>query len=237
MSLTTPLPRRESKWLLATGIAVLAAASLGEAVYAWQTASQAQAIEWNGFTIQTDALIKTVFAVGAGVFGALGVTVSIALLQREGKTDKYRRQAFVGLALAACAILISIGNLSGYFAHTRTQATAEFTEESPIYRRAIEKQNNDVRLYRYEQDAIERAQRTATPQRNLGDVFKALLVYALIVACGPSYRLPVHSNNGGRRGSRKPKAETANRPRRARRQRPVNDDSVIDAGPLFATKR
>lgn len=233
MTAVTPLPRRESKWLLATGFAVLAAASLGEAVYAWQTASQAQAIEWNGFTIQTDALIKTVFAVGAGVFGALGVTVSIALLQREGKTAKYRHQAHVGLALAVCAILISIGNLSGYFAHTRTQATAEFTEESPIYRRAIEKQNNNERLYRYEQDAIEHAQRTATPQRNLGDILKAALVYALIVACGPSYRLPVHNSNGGRRPARKPQTNAAPKQRRQRQTRPANDSNVAPL-PLFA---
>ena len=184
--------------------------------------------------IPTDAILKTIVAVGAGIYGALGVPVSIALLQREGKTAKYRRQAQVGLALALCAILISIGNLSGYFAHTRAQATAEFTTQSPIYLQAIAKQERGEQLYRYERDAIENAQRTATPKRNLGDILKAALIYVLIVVAGPSYRLPVHTNNGKRRNTT-PKANAA-KPTRRRREQPANDSNV-EPLPLFANRK
>lgn len=228
MSLTTTLPRRESKVLLATGLAILAAASFGEAVYAFQTAAQAQAFTLLGVTVPTDALLKTVVAVGAGIYGALGVPVSIALLQRGGA--KYEHQARVGLALAAAAILISIGNLSGYFAHTRTQAVAEMTETSATYRQAAAKMARGERLYRSELEAMERAERTPTPERNIGDVFKAALVYVLIVTCGAAYRLP--AERGGKRRTKRQATQPVKRTRRSRPRVAANDDNV-ERLPLF----
>lgn len=223
MSSTTLLPHTQSKWLLATGLAVLGAASFGEAVYAFQTASQAQTIEIAGVNVPFDAVVKTVIALGAGVFGAVGLPVSIALWRRGGKTRRWQNQARLGFGLAAVAILISVGNLSGYFAYTRSQANAEIAAASPLYVAAIAKAERGETLARYEREALDAAQVSATAQRDLGDLFKAALAYGLIVACGAAYTLP-RERQATRRRSRNKKAEAATPKARKPRLATVNGD-------------
>lgn len=209
----TLLPHKESRWLLATGFAVLGAASFGEAVYAFQTAAQSQVIETPFGSFPFDAAVKTVIAIGAGIFGALGLPVSIALWRRG--RQRWRNQAKLGFALAGVAVLFSVGNLSGYYAHTRGQANQEIARELPGYAAIEMKADRGERLTRYEQATLMAGQRTASVTREAGDVLKAMLVYGLIVACGVAYTMP-REREQPKRGKRAARTETPTTPRQRR---------------------
>lgn len=178
------LPTWQSRVLLVASLAALAAAELGAGVYAFQSASRSQ--EFYG--IPTDAALKTVLSVTAGLGVAFGAAVT-AWLWRTGRKG-LRRQAYLAIAMTAWALVISVGNLAGYFAWTRAQHAAEVVRMSEPYRIALERVNSGAYVPDEDRSLIRRGEPPADAERELGDIGKAFGVHILILGFGAAYRLP-----------------------------------------------
>ena len=205
--LNLSLPTWQSRLLLLAALAALGAAELGAGVYAYQSASASQEV-WG---VPTDAALKTVLSVAAGLGVAFGAVVT-AWLWRTGRRG-LRRQAWLAAVMTAWALLISTSNLAGYFAWTRAQHSAEAVRASEPYRIALNRiaaggyvPDQDYRLVR-------RGQSPADAERELGDVGKALGVHLLILGFGAAYRLPAppkRKRASSKRAQGKPKLRLVN---------------------------
>ena len=185
----TSLPELQSRILLGAGLAALAAAALGSAVYAFQSASTSQ--EFYG--IPTDAVIKTTLAVAADIGVAFGAAVT-AWLFWSGRKG-LQRQAIVAIAATSLAFVLGVVNLSGYSAWTRQQHSVDSVLENPLYRVAVanaERAERDPRFYLSgsDRDLLEAGRDPQTAIRDAGDVFKAVGLHILVLVFGFAYRLP-----------------------------------------------
>lgn len=200
------LPTWQSRALLFSALAALAAAEIGAGVYAFQSASSEQVF----YGIPTDAVLKTVISVVAGLGVAFGAAVA-AWLWRTGRKG-LRRQAWLAIAMTAWALTISVGNLSGYFSWTRAQAAAEAVRSTEVYEIAQQR----VRSGAYVSDAdlrtVRRGEPPADAERELGDLSKALGVHILILGFGAAYRLPAPAK---KRRSKAKKPTRAGQPKLA----------------------
>lgn len=178
------LPTWQSRALLASGLLALAAAELGSGVYAFQSASSAQQF----YGIPTDAVLKTVLSVAAGLGVAFGAAVT-AWLWRTGRKG-LRRQAYLAIAMTVWALVISVGNLAGYFSWTRSQHAAEIVRMSEPYRIALERVNSGAYVPDEDRSLIRRGEPPADAEREFGDIGKAFGVHILILGFGAAYRLP-----------------------------------------------
>lgn len=188
-NLKTALPEIQSRILLGAGLCALAAAALGSAVYAFQSASGSQ--EFYG--IPTDAVIKTTLAVAADIGVAFGAAVT-AWLWWSGRKG-LRRQAYVAAVATALAFVLGVVNLSGYSAWTRQQHARDAAMANPAYAVALanaERAERDPRFYLTGTDRrlLEAAQAPQTAVRDAGDVFKAVGLHVLVLVFGFAYRLP-----------------------------------------------
>lgn len=188
-NLKSTLPEWQSRVLLAAGLCALAAAALGSAVYAFQSASDSQAV----YGIPTDAVIKTVLAVAADIGVALGAAVTAWLFFSGRKT--YVRQAYVAAAATLLAFILGVVNLSGYSAWTRSQHAADAARANPLYELAVanaDRAQADPRFYlsRTDRDLLEAGQTPDTATRDAGDVAKAIGLHVLVLLFGFAYRLP-----------------------------------------------
>lgn len=178
------LPTWQSRALLGSALAALAAAEIGAGVYAFQSASSEQVF----YGIPTDAVLKTVLSVAAGLGVAFGAAVT-AWLWRTGRKG-LRRQAWLAMFMTAWALTISVGNLSGYFAWTRAQAAAEAVRETESYRQALARERAGVYVSDDDRRTIRRGEAPVDAERELGDLSKAFGVHLLILGFGAAYRLP-----------------------------------------------
>lgn len=188
-NLKSALPEIQSRVLLGAGLAALAAAALGSAVYAFQSASDSQQV----YGIPTDAVIKTVLAVAADLGVALGAAVT-AWLWWSGRKS-YQRQAVWAIAATALAFSLGVSNLSGYSAWTRAQHSADAAQANPLYAVAVANAERAAADPRYFVSGSDRrllaaAQTPDTAQRDFGDVMKAIGLHILVLLFGFSYRLP-----------------------------------------------
>ncbi len=190
------LPTWQSRALLGASLAALAAAELGAGVYAFQSASASQEV-WG---VPTDAALKTVLSVAAGLGVAFGAAVT-AWLWRTGRKG-LRRQAWLAMVMTAWALAISTGNLAGYFAWTRAQHAAETVRASETYQVARERQAERAYLTRADEAVLRRGEAPADAEREPGDLGKAFGVHLLILGFGAAYRLPAPAKR--KRGKAKP---------------------------------
>lgn len=198
------LPVWQSRVLLAAGFAAFLAAELGAGVYAFQSASASQEV-WG---IPTDAALKTVLSVAAGLGVALGAAVA-AWLWRTGRKG-LRKQAYLAMVITAWALFVSVGNLSGYFGWTRAQREVEAVTTNPLYAVAAANAQAVVEgrapyLTGADRRLLMDGQANADAQREAGDVSKALAVHLLILGFGTAYRLPTPTKR--RRRNAKTRAE------------------------------
>ena len=183
------LPEWQSRILLGAGLAALAAAALGSAVYAFQSASDSQ--EFYG--IPTDAVIKTALAVAADIGVAFGAAVT-AWLWWSGRKG-LRKQAIVAAAATSLAFALGVVNLSGYSAWTRQQHEVDAVHANPLYEVAVAnaaRAESDPRYYVTGTDRrlLQAAQAPLTAVRDAGDIFKAIGLHVLVLVFGFAYRLP-----------------------------------------------
>lgn len=182
-------PQWQSALLLGAALLTTAAAGLGGVIYAEQTASPSQSF----YGIQTDVALKTAMAVSADLGVAFGAIVT-AWLWRTGRKG-LRKQAILAGVMTAWALLISTGNLSGYFAWVRNQTQVEAVRANPLYALAQADAERAARgqiwLSSADRRILEQGQTLATATREGGDVSKALAVHLLILGFGAAFRLPV----------------------------------------------
>lgn len=202
------LPIWQSRVLLGAGLAALTAAELGAGLYAFQSASASQEV-WG---VPTDAVLKTVLSVAAGLGVAFGAAVT-AWLWRTGRKG-LRRQAWLAMAMTAWALLISVGNLSGYFGWTRAQAVAEAVRASEPYRIALDRVRSGAYVTSEDLRLVRRGEAPSDAERELGDVGKAFGVHLLILGFGAAYRLPAQTKTRRKakqsRAQGKPKLKVVN---------------------------
>jgi hypothetical protein len=178
------LPLWQSRALMCAGLAALAASELGAGAYAFQSASASQEV----MGVPTDAALKTVLSVAAGLGVAFGAVVT-AWLWRTGRKGM-RRQAWLAAVMTAWALTISVGNLSGYFAWTRAQHVAETVRASEPYRIALDRIEHGGYVPDDDYRTVRQGQPPSDAERETGDVGKALGVHLLILGFGAAYRLP-----------------------------------------------
>jgi hypothetical protein len=194
------LPTWQSRALLFSALAALAAAEIGAGVYAFQSASSEQVF----YGIPTDAVLKTVISVVAGLGVAFGAAVA-AWLWRTGRKG-LRRQAWLAIAMTVWALTISVGNLSGYFAWTRAQAQAEVTRSSVEYRTALSRIEDGAYVPDSDRAIARRGEAPADAERELGDLSKAFGVHILILGFGAAYRLPAPAKKRRRKAKKQNRA-------------------------------
>ncbi len=199
---TLHAPVLQSRVLLVAGLVGLAAALTGEATYAWQSATASQALLLGDVTVPVDAVIKTAISLAAGASVAFGAIVA-AHLWRTGRKG-LRKQAYLAITMTLVALLVSVGNLSGYFAWTRGQHSAEVARASESYRVADERRDANAYLSNADEAILRRAEAPADAERELGDTGKALFAHLLIAGMFAAYRLP-NKQQSKRRGKRRPK--------------------------------
>lgn len=178
------LPVWQSRVLLGAGLAALAAAELGSGVYAYQSASASQVF----YGIPTDATLKTVLSVTAGLGVAFGAAVT-AWLWRTGRKG-LRKQAYLAAVMTVWALAISVGNLSGYFAWTRAQHAAEVVRLTDSYKVALERTQAGAYVSAEDRRLVLRGEAPADAEREVGDLSKAFAVHLLILGFSGAYRLP-----------------------------------------------
>lgn len=178
------LPTWQSRALLGAALAALAAAEIGAGVYAFQSASRSQEL-WG---LPTDAVLKTVLSVSAGLGVAFGAAVT-AWLWRTGRKG-LRKQALLAAVMTVWALLISVSNLSGYFAWTRAQHGAETARASETYQVALNRIRSGAYVAPGDRNALLAGEAPADAEREAGDIGKALAVHLLILGFGAAYRLP-----------------------------------------------
>jgi hypothetical protein len=194
------LPMWQSRALLGAGLAALAAAELGSGVYAFQSASGAQQV-WG---VPTDAVLKTAMSVTAGLGVAFGMVVT-AWLWRTGRKG-LRKQAWLAMAVTIVALAISVSNLSGYFAWTRAQHSAEQVRSSEAYHIALTRIESGGYVPDADYRTVRRGQAPADAERESGDLGKALGVHLLVLGFGAAYRLPASATRR-RKASKKSRAQ------------------------------
>ncbi len=178
------LPVWQSRILFLAGLAALGAAELGAGVYAYQSAARAQLV----YGVPIDAVLKTVISIAAGLGVALGASVS-AWLWRTGRKG-LRKQALLAICMTAWALMISVGNLSGYFAWTRAQYAAETTRESAVYQIALERVRGGAYVPNEDRRLVSHGAAPSDAEREFGDVGKSFGVHLLILGFAAAYRLP-----------------------------------------------
>lgn len=193
------LPVWQSRALLCASLAALAAAALGSGVYAFQSASASQ--EFYG--ISTDAITKTVLSFSAEIGVAFGAVVT-AWLWRTGRKG-LRKQAYLAAIMTAWALMISVGNLAGYFAWTRGHRAAEVVQQSEAYQIAADRRATNAYLSNNDEAVLRRGEAPADAERELGDIMKALGMHILILGFGAAYRLPAPAKR--RRKSKQSRAQ------------------------------
>jgi hypothetical protein len=168
--------------------------------FAWQTASQTHML-WGWLNV--DATGKVAISLIFGLLATAGL--SIYLAKRRDIRTAVRREAKLALLGAVLGALITMFNISGFWAYMRESADAEQFRQTSAYEQA-EATLTSIRL-RAEQDRPvgmllplqERAEATlergemptrTTLERSPEDYFMALLVVFMAMAMGSIYTMP-----------------------------------------------
>lgn len=195
-------PAWQSGVLLGTALTALAFCEYASGFYAWKNASLDQVLVLWGFSIPLDAVIKTGLSIVAGITCTLGFPVAMHLW-RTGRKG-LQRQAKLAFAVSGVAAVLTMSNLSGYYAWTRDTAEALKFQTTLEYRTAADdyaadaqvlRSNGSLGQDRYDQHkadlaTLQRGEVKATAERHLGDVGRASVILALIIGAASAFRLP-----------------------------------------------
>lgn len=194
-------PRRASVGLGAVAVGLMLAAATAEGVYAFSTANHAAAVTINGWSIPTDAALKTALSVLCG----FALVLAPAIISHKWRLDgaKHHRAGWALAGATALAFSVNTANFAGYFAHNRFQADeAKFRQSAEFKTAQTDLVGSDYFTKRDAREWIE----TNKPREGvgIGDVLRAALVHLLVmIFAGAGYVAdPQPRANTGRRGRR-----------------------------------
>lgn len=187
-------PVWQSRALIVLAILATIAVEFATAAYNYQSASRSQLLDTGlGFTIQTDVLLKTLMSVAAGASVVIG-SVVMAHHWRKRNMKGRMGQAIVAIIVTVFGFVVSVSNLSGYFAWVRDQRAVEVVRENPLYRAAAANAERVARgelpyLSGDDRRILREAQQLTTAEREPGDVFRAIFILGLVAGMATGYRL------------------------------------------------
>lgn len=158
--------------------ALMLFAAGAEGAFAYSQANWSAALVVNGWTIPTDVVVKTAFAVGCGLVLVLGAPIIAVKLRADSKKQYKEAMALlVGVILAYC---ICVANFAGYFGHNRFQAaTARFHATEEYKTTAADLTSSNWEDRREARRWI--AEHAPQPGAVFGDYAKAALLHGLIL--------------------------------------------------------